>query len=629
MDLDQKMWAANSESQGADHHDQKAMAYYDDSRHLVYGRNHIQVQLKHQKLRGYLAVYTRPGCGPLLSWVPFSVLSGITVNNPDVDKEILVQLHNVSSLVVRTYPCAPTVEYADMEVIVYGVDGKAYPGFLFAEGGAETFVYALSKEYEIDEIDKRVSPEGLKDQTYKFVKPKQPPKRQSPTKQKHFSSKASPSSAPSSPSSSVWSSFSNLFRHPSSTSVLSPRSQSRSRSSTSSSLGPHCTGIDAHQVEAFSLRCQHRRLRDVVVAWRLHTYRQRKILMKAAELVICNPGNTWFPWAQRRPSGTSDVDSEGMEAGLTEQLLGEITDDADGNIIDSVAFFTAIGRGGCRPSLRELTWKLLLHQYELHHNLVDRTKRNAQVAVSYKALVREYKLAALSNDTRDRADLVTFLEQCDTIDQDVERSDFHTDITGEYQTKLRRILRTFVFHNLDRGYVQGMLDLLEPILFVLNDEASSFQCFAYLLERSGSRFDCNSETGIEWSLSKLRTLLAYEQPELSDRLKLLDADYLFFTYRWFLLDFKREFETSEEVLLLWEATWANEILHCENFTIFIALVLICHHKEKLLNCKSSNEIMRMFNNQTTELSAIDVVREAATIMMRLKTTLKTRGIDSV
>merc|ERR1719272_1332308 len=138
-------------------------------------------------------------------------------------------------------------------------------------------------------------------------------------------------------------------------------------------------------------------------------------------------------------------------------------------------------------------------------------------------MVREYKLAALSTDAHGRADLVTFLEQCDTIDQDVERSDFHADTTGEYQRKLRRILRTFVFHNLDRGYVQGMLDLLEPILFVLNDEASSHHCFSYLLERSGSRFDCDSETGIEWSLSKLRTLLAYEERELSDRLKELDA----------------------------------------------------------------------------------------------------------
>ena len=61
----------------------------------------------------------RPGCGPLLSWVPFSVLRGIKRNNPDVDKEILVQLHNVSSLVVRTFPLLPRAETATMEV---GVD---------------------------------------------------------------------------------------------------------------------------------------------------------------------------------------------------------------------------------------------------------------------------------------------------------------------------------------------------------------------------------------------------------------------------------------------------------------------------------------------------------------------------
>ena len=66
----------------------------------------------------------RPGCGPLLSWVPFSVLRGIKRNNPDVDKEILVQLHNVSSLVVRTFPLLPRAESATMEV---GVDHRQLP----------------------------------------------------------------------------------------------------------------------------------------------------------------------------------------------------------------------------------------------------------------------------------------------------------------------------------------------------------------------------------------------------------------------------------------------------------------------------------------------------------------------
>jgi hypothetical protein len=36
-----------------------------------------------------------------------SVLRGLVANNPDVDKEILVQLHNVACIVHRRYALAP------------------------------------------------------------------------------------------------------------------------------------------------------------------------------------------------------------------------------------------------------------------------------------------------------------------------------------------------------------------------------------------------------------------------------------------------------------------------------------------------------------------------------------------
>ncbi|KAF5396270.1 hypothetical protein PHET_10843 [Paragonimus heterotremus] len=48
--------------------------------------------------------------------------------------------------------------------------------------------------------------------------------------------------------------------------------------------------------------------------------------------------------------------------------------------------------------------------------------------------------------------------------------------------KLRNIICTWVWLHLDSGYVQGMCDLLAPLLIILEDEALAFACFCSLME---------------------------------------------------------------------------------------------------------------------------------------------------
>lgn len=42
---------------------------------------------------------------------------------------------------------------------------------------------------------------------------------------------------------------------------------------------------------------------------------------------------------------------------------------------------------------------------------------------------------------------------------------------------------TYVMYNFDLGYVQGMSDLLSPILQLMSNEADTFWCFAGFMER--------------------------------------------------------------------------------------------------------------------------------------------------
>jgi hypothetical protein len=48
---------------------------------------------------------------------------------------------------------------------------------------------------------------------------------------------------------------------------------------------------------------------------------------------------------------------------------------------------------------------------------------------------------------------------------------------------LSDILMTYVMYNFDLGYVQGMSDLLSPILCVMTNEVDAFWCFVGFMDK--------------------------------------------------------------------------------------------------------------------------------------------------
>jgi len=42
---------------------------------------------------------------------------------------------------------------------------------------------------------------------------------------------------------------------------------------------------------------------------------------------------------------------------------------------------------------------------------------------------------------------------------------------------------SYMMYNFDLGYVQGMSDLLSPILMLMNNEPDAFWCFAGFMEK--------------------------------------------------------------------------------------------------------------------------------------------------
>jgi hypothetical protein len=133
-------------------------------------------------------------------------------------------------------------------------------------------------------------------------------------------------------------------------------------------------------------------------------------------------------------------------------------------------------------------------------------------------------------------------------------------------------------------------------------------------------------------MSKLRSLIAYEDGELYDKIVQLDSDHFFFAYRWFLLDFKREF-AKEAVLHLWEAVWAIEALDTEHFVVFVALEHVRSHRAEIMKCRTSTDIMRVFNALARDCDAHnpgEVVRNSLAVVNRVRCELYRKGmlIDS-
>lgn len=72
-------------------------------------------------------------------------------------------------------------------------------------------------------------------------------------------------------------------------------------------------------------------------------------------------------------------------------------------------------------------------------------------------------------------------------EKDVNRTDrthpYYAGDNNPHLEQLYDILMTYVMYNFDLGYVQGMSDLLSPILFLMDNEVDAFWCFVGFMNK--------------------------------------------------------------------------------------------------------------------------------------------------
>uniref|UniRef100_A0A8C6SA33 Small G protein signaling modulator 1a n=1 Tax=Neogobius melanostomus TaxID=47308 RepID=A0A8C6SA33_9GOBI len=180
------------------------------------------------------------------------------------------------------------------------------------------------------------------------------------------------------------------------------------------------------------------------------------------------------------------------------------------------------------------------------------------------------------------------------IDKDVQRCDRnYWYFTPANLEKLRNIMCSYIWRHLDIGYVQGMCDLLAPLLVIL-DDALAFSCFTELMKRMNQNFPHGG--AMDTHFANMRSLIQILDSELFELMH-QNGDYthFYFCYRWFLLDFKREL-VYDDVFSVWETIWAAKCVSSSHFVLFIALALVEIYRDIILeNNMDFTDIIKFFN----------------------------------
>uniref|UniRef100_A0A672LBP7 Small G protein signaling modulator 2 n=1 Tax=Sinocyclocheilus grahami TaxID=75366 RepID=A0A672LBP7_SINGR len=210
------------------------------------------------------------------------------------------------------------------------------------------------------------------------------------------------------------------------------------------------------------------------------------------------------------------------------------------------------------------------------------------------------------------------------IDKDVQRCDrnYYYFTTSNLE-KLRNIMCSYVWEHLEIGYVQGMCDLLAPLMVILDDECLAYSCFIQLMKRMSQNFPTGG--AMDTHFANMRSLIQILDSELFELMH-QNGDYthFYFCYRWFLLDFKREL-LYEDVFAVWEVIWVAPRISSKHFVLFIALALVEVYRDIILdNNMDFTDIIKFFNEMAERHDVQHILRIARELVHKVQTLIENK-----
>lgn len=267
--------------------------------------------------------------------------------------------------------------------------------------------------------------------------------------------------------------------------------------------------------------------------------------------------------------------------------------DPEGRIANSEALKEMIFRGGISPSLRYEVWKYLLNYYPWEATNAERIELRKKKTEEYFAMKLQWRSMTPGQENR----FADYRDRKSLIEKDVNRTDrthpYYYGDNNAHLVQLYDILMTYVMYNFDLGYVQGMSDLLSPILCLMDSEVDAFWCFVGFMNKVSTNFEMDQE-GIKLQLSQLHSLVVITDPQLAQYLDKHESGNMFFCFRWLLVLFKREFNAND-ILILWEILWTD--LPCKNYLLLICVAILDTEKNVLMeNRYGFTEILKHIND---------------------------------
>ncbi|XP_061750677.1 TBC1 domain family member 15 isoform X1 [Nerophis ophidion] len=288
--------------------------------------------------------------------------------------------------------------------------------------------------------------------------------------------------------------------------------------------------------------------------------------------------------------------------------------DQEGRMIHISRLKESIFRGGLCHVIRKEAWKFLLGYFPWNSTLEQRKSLQRSKTDEYFRMKLQWKSVSEEQERRNSR----LREYRSLIEKDVNRTDrtnkFFEGMDNPGLVFLHDILMTYCMYDFDLGYVQGMSDLLSPIVFVMENEVDAFWCFVSFMDHMHQNFEEQMQ-GMKSQLIQLSTLLRLLDPSFWSYLESQDSGYLYFCFRWLLIRFKREF-SFQDILRLWEVMWTG--LPCQNFHLLLCCAILDAEKAKIMEENYGfSEILKHINELSMKLDVEEILHKAESIWLQI------------
>ncbi|GBP79556.1 TBC1 domain family member 15 [Eumeta japonica] len=281
--------------------------------------------------------------------------------------------------------------------------------------------------------------------------------------------------------------------------------------------------------------------------------------------------------------------------------------DSEGRIHEAEGVKQLIFRGGVAHSIRNIVWKYLLQYYKWDMTSSEIKAYQKKKTEEYYSMKLQWR--SITEDQESR--FSEYRDRKSLVEKDVNRTDrthnFYAGDNNQNLVTLSDILMTYVMYNFDLGYVQGMSDILAPILLVMGNEVDSFWCFVGFMEKIASNFNMDQADMLS-QLAQVHQIISFVCPDFAQYLIQRDSSNMYFCFRWLLVWFKREFSYID-IVKLWEVLWTG--LPCINFHLLVAVAILDSEKEVIMNNNYGfAEILKHVNELSMKLD-VDSILSAA------------------